>query len=369
METINYKESKLKELIENKNLFFLPWLQNSDLLIVAESHYRRLSDKPLDSNCTVECITESQYNHEWESKTYQNLVQLFCTLQWPRTQEFFDNINYHNLVQREMEPLIAKDGKLKYERPNAEDIKNGLFTLFSVVEIIKPKAILFASLIAKKYLNSNEHVSDFQEYEKISSSIPASFNLTTTYGTVPCLMIRHPGSFFSVDAWREFIVNHSPNFSNLLSTMNKANIDSLSTEKKNELFVDTLSSQLNNIYRDFIVSCDVSLDLQGAEGIYFHLKGTDLQIAFEFWNKGYQKLTAGIYNPQGGFKHKLSSEEKSDGWKQNKYYTFYEFYQEYCWRDTAFRKIQDGSMAELLMNAVDYLWKQLKVWEFSELEM
>lgn len=369
MEIIEYKKSKLKELIENKDLFFLPWLQNSELLIVAESHYRRPLDEPLDSNCTVECITESQYNHEWESETYKNLVRLFCTLQWPRTQEFFDNINYHNLVQREMEPLITEDGKVKYERPNAVDIKNGLSTLFSVVEIIKPKAILFASLAAKKYLRNNEHVCDFREFEEISGSMPASFNLITTFGTVPCLMIRHPGSFFSVNVWREFIVNHSPNFSNLLSTMDKANIDSLSTERKNELFVDTLSYQLNNIYRDFIVSCDVSLDLKGVEGIYFHLKDTDLQIAFEFWNKGYQKLTAGIYNPQGGFKHKLSSEEKSDGWYQNNNYTFYEFYQEYYWRDAAFRKIQDGSMAELLMKAVDYLWKQLNKWELSRTDM
>lgn len=319
------------------------------LLIIGESHYaseNAESDKWNDVNCTRECINESQDKHAWENVTYNNIVKLMTGMKYPTSQLLWENVAYYNLIQTLLSSRTC--------RPKNEDWIKGVEIVKSIIEILVPDVCLFIGVSSKNYLvDSPEKI---KKFPPISSTYPITLKIETEKRSTECLLIRHTGSGFSLSKWRDFI-KQNEKVNDLCRTMEDLNKDSLSQEKKDYLFKNTFKKQLNEICNEFAwILGEVSIgEYEGTEFFSFSIVDSNLKIAFSFWEKGYKRLTAGIYNAKGGnFCYQITKKDK--GCKQNAWWIYYEFYQAYSWKDREFEFIENGIMKSYIKEAVQSIW-------------
>lgn len=186
---------------------------NSDrkILIVGESHYVPIdedADFYLDRTWTRQFILkEGLQLKPWNiSEKKNNLIREVEKTVLGRTEnDFWYDVSYFNLIQRLLPSIKGKD------RPNYNDIVNGLLVFKEIFKKIEPEFVLFCGVEAAKHFKAVIEDNDFRidDYKNpktmINRCYPRSFTLNYNNQSVNCFFIKHPSSGYSFEPWRDFI--------------------------------------------------------------------------------------------------------------------------------------------------------------------
>lgn len=322
------------------------------MLVIGESHYAS-NDKSVvwgcdkyftlsqdyNKNATIDNIIESQFNHEWEARTYCSLNRMISGIEYCSTQSLWKEISYYNLIQA----LMPNNGV----RPRIEDWELGVKTFFSVVEILKPDVCLFLGTSSKDFFQNQF---EYTLYDRISNVIPVSFKLKLKYKECLCIQIRHPGAYFSWEKWRNFILGFSQ-LRDLCDKIAILNLDNYEITEKDRLYQSFLK-QIKDFENYEPLSNFETYKIEGTEYWGFHLKGNDeIRLAFNFWESGYRRLTGGLYSPNSIFKQN-HTDYKNQGYEKNSNWIYYEFYPAYIWKNYEFDMIKNGVLKKIIAQGI-----------------
>src|SRR5690554_3331446 len=212
---------------------FLPWVGNqfsiskNRLLIVAESIYngydktdkspeelKLLEEKINDERYARWVIKEQGIHHtcNWTvnniengcppnvRKVTDNFARAFYNkknLSYSEKEILWSNTIFHELIQ---EPLndINDRGKINYT-----SINKGYSVLYEVINLVKPKKILFIGNSNIEQIN--HHSFKVQRKEKIGNTYPREGEIKLANNVVPFIAIKHTSKYFSWYKWAEYL--------------------------------------------------------------------------------------------------------------------------------------------------------------------
>jgi hypothetical protein len=196
------------------SLNFEPWIgencinKNGNLMILGESHYDDkvgIEAKPERPNFTIN-VVEDIFSKSFISNTSKNIHKLLIGENnedsW---KEIYDNIIYFELIQEIMEKKNPG-----FQKPSKANYLDGWAITFSQVKRLKVANIIalgtsgYRSLLKFLTINNIKVVSSSEE-EKISNCIPRIVTLELEDRKISIYFIKHPGSYFSVGKWRDFL--------------------------------------------------------------------------------------------------------------------------------------------------------------------
>jgi hypothetical protein len=213
-------------------LLWLPWIGlnyanppgRKRLLVVAESHYtskedpaaaeREIEEVSTDREYTRECVCESLVKVEWTVPTFRNLNKLLLGQNGKFGEQFWMRSGYCNLVQRQ---LRLYNG----ERPNYMDFIQGWRTLFRMIEVIEPSAILMIGVEATNHLPSaiegtSVQFDPVQRGTQIGRTYARHTRLRINARGIPLHSVQHCGKYFANDRWRRYLLEQCADVAPLL---------------------------------------------------------------------------------------------------------------------------------------------------------
>jgi hypothetical protein len=211
---INY-DSQLKKI---KNLKWIPWIGcnyiKSKLLVLSESHFdwkeknswKMLNDFEFERNHIKEHYIKVIEGNKNYISVLDNLLKAIYNkkeITSEKKLQFAKNISYGVIVHK---PL-----KNNLTRPNKLDFINGWKINSKIIQIIKPKIIMFIGVESINYIKKNVEVIEplrlkkYKEFNKINNVYPRKFILMNDNEIIDFIAVKHTSSRFSWVEWGKFI--------------------------------------------------------------------------------------------------------------------------------------------------------------------
>lgn len=217
-----------------KNLTWYPWVGRDyvsapqKLLVVGESFRVKEADeekqaKQVAENCqdtllVRECLYETQVDKSWNARMYTNLFETLCDRGCVKeNSDMLRRIAYYNFIQRPMDYRYR-------ERPEDEDYQAAWPVFLDVIKILRPSVCLFTGVSMERYLDycmrqqGIKSVLECLEEDMVGDIEPRRATLTFASGeSLRLYFIQHPSSFFSPQAWFDFLNKHMSDTMNWLN--------------------------------------------------------------------------------------------------------------------------------------------------------
>lgn len=206
----------------NTELHFKPWIgrkslnRDKRLMIIGESHYDcedGVKNKPFRPNFTQKVISDVLDN-SFRSNTNKNLHRL---LTGENTEasilKIYDNILFLELVQ----DIMINYGKGKgFQKPSVLQKKIGWKICLEEIEKYEIDNIIVLGTSSfweffETIKTNNFRIIEFKEEEKIGRTIPKSISIEINQKKTSFYFIKHPGSYFIWQKWREFLLKKDVN--------------------------------------------------------------------------------------------------------------------------------------------------------------
>lgn len=196
-------------------LHFNPWIgnnyqtKNKKLMVLGESHYdvkEGIEKNPERSDFTVTMVKEV-ISKVFIANTNKNLHLLLTGSQkQEKIEKLYQDIIFMNLVQEIMEKK-----KPKFQIPNEDQFLNGWSLCFKEIQKLEIDNVIvlgthtFRTLI-KQAKTENIEVLEYKKEPKVGRIIPRVVKINLCGKKVSFYFIKHPGSFFSWEKWREYLL-------------------------------------------------------------------------------------------------------------------------------------------------------------------
>lgn len=196
-------------------LAWYPWVgknypsASSKILVILESHYIDKAKSNVEDVqnplYTRRLVAERCYpQYWWNSPTWNNLNAFLAgrKLEAETAPKLWENIAFYNFVQR---PMPSPS-----DRPSERDFAQGWQAFKDVLNTLKPGICIFAGMSALS------HTEQFPPALTLGKATPWGEKINNTF-TRPVFSIRagnvsasgaaiqHPGSFFTCEAWHNWL--------------------------------------------------------------------------------------------------------------------------------------------------------------------
>ena len=212
---------ELKKL-QSEGLKWIPWVgenyrkKQSKILILGESHFRwkgqknvlkMLHDFNYERNHIIEHYIKIKKGNKNSISVLDNLLRALYNknkISPSEKLQFAKDISYGVIVQK---PMLNNR-----KRPRKIDYTDGLRINSKIIQIIKPKNVIFIGVESIEHLLKNQdnimplEIYDYKrENKKINNTYPRKFKLKNSNEFVNCIAIRHTASYFSWELWNKYI--------------------------------------------------------------------------------------------------------------------------------------------------------------------
>lgn len=203
-------DADLKRL---KGLKWLPWIgdqyESSRILVVGESNYAdsdwvSVVERDIDFTRKVSDYLCIKREEKQKGRTLPTIARMLRREDDEDVRDVWRRIGYMDIVQR----CLTDYGDRK-ERPQIEDLKSGFRCVSKVIDVLKPRLVIFSG--------SNSVLDVVPELKvgcsKMCPKRNESGHAHAMIGKVPVLLLPHPVSFgFSHYEWRKFLRESFPAF-------------------------------------------------------------------------------------------------------------------------------------------------------------
>ncbi len=193
------------------------------VLILGESCYA------WKNNATEICanknhIRENVYNQMYDSGFFKNIVRTMIgkrEITKAARKQFWETVSFQNLVTT---PLAT----VKH-RPNLDDYKKGWVAYWQIHEVLQPKICIVLGTEAAKIdsfisvLRRERELIDHKNelnlhFPKVGRYYAKTLSFDVKGKNIKFFFIKHPSSFFSWQAWHEFLNDNIPDVINYYQT-------------------------------------------------------------------------------------------------------------------------------------------------------
>lgn len=206
--------------LEQEGLKYYPWIgskfntANKKLLIVGESVYNweNEEEKRKEAFLALNKFDFSRivaFDHgihntapqKYFARNIEKLIRGKKITEKSDHIEFWENIAFHELVQRPMESI--------HERPKKSDYEVGAKLLNKIIEKLEIETCIFLGTDWKKFAAIENELNDFESlhFEKINNAYPKVIQLKNKFNS-KIFFVKHPSKFFSWDKWNQFITEN-----------------------------------------------------------------------------------------------------------------------------------------------------------------
>jgi hypothetical protein len=217
----NFESDIFFKTLETEGLKYYPWIgtefnsSDNKTLIVGESVYNweKEEDKRKDAFNALDKFDFSRvvaYDHGIDNIIPQryfarNIEKLIKGRKLSDKNEhinFWENIAFHELVQRPMKTID--------ERPTKADYELGAKLLNKIIEKLEIETCIFLGTDWNKFASVEKEMINSESLhfpEKINNTHPKVIKLNNNYSS-KIYFVKHPSKFFSSDKWNKFILEN-----------------------------------------------------------------------------------------------------------------------------------------------------------------
>ena len=203
-----------------------PWIgnkyvaNNNRILILGDSHYavdengneseaevKRFKEDKNSTREIVNCVINDVCSNESTWTMFRNLIATFTSYTPEEVKYLWSNIAFYNFIQ---EPMKKRD-----QEPSSKEEKEGWRCFCEVIDIIAPRFCIFIGKRRSQEINTIKELCSrftfFEDKEICNKVHPLYGEIETKRGVLTqYLIIKHTSSYYSPDAWYQYLKNKRP---------------------------------------------------------------------------------------------------------------------------------------------------------------